>query len=117
MNSTVRTIQRLVVAVLVTAAALLGHGSVAAHPSGAGLPILRYNSEVGNPTWPATLDPAVATDGYSISVFDLVYGEFVRLDYHTYKILPDLATHWKVSKDHRTYRFYMRHNVRFSNGD
>src|SRR5579884_4069316 len=109
---------RVGIALLFTAAILaMAHVPASAHRASAALPILRYDAEVGNPTWPATLDPSVATDGPSIDVFDLVYAEPVKLDYHSYKIIPDLATHWKVSKNHKTYWFYIRPNARFSNGD
>ncbi len=96
---------------------VIGNGHALAHRANASLPILRYDAEVGNPTWPSTLDPSVATDGFSIGVFDLAYASLVKLNYHTYQIVPDLATHWKISKNHKTYWFYMRPNARFSNGD
>lgn len=101
-----------------TALVLIGHAPASANSSTANsLPVLRFDSEVGNATWPATLDPSLGTDGFSIGVYDLVYGAPVKLNYTTYAIISDLATHWSVSKNHKTWRFYLRHNVRFSNGD
>jgi len=104
---------------LVFAAALpiIGSLPASAHTSSKSLPILRYDAEVGNPGWPQSLDPALGTDGYSIGVFDLVYAGIYKLNYHTYQDVPDVASHYKVSKNHKTYWFYLRKNARFSNGD
>src|SRR5438270_36286 len=51
-----------IVTALTFAASLVAMANVpaSAHRSAAGaLPILHYSSEVGNPTWPATLDPRI----------------------------------------------------------
>jgi oligopeptide transport system substrate-binding protein len=85
--------------------------------TGAQLPVLQYDAVVGASGWPPTIDPAIATDGVSIGVFDLIYAGMVKLNYATYAIQPDMATSWKVSKNHKTYWFSMRPNAKFSNGD
>jgi ABC-type transport system substrate-binding protein len=109
---------RVALAALFTSAILLiSHVPASAHHASAALPILRYDAEDGQATWPSTLDPAVAEDGYSIGVFDLIYAAPVKLNYTTYAIIPDLASRYVISKDHKTYWFYFRHGLQFSNGD
>src|SRR5579875_681443 len=112
-----RIIRACIALLFAVAIPTIGIVPASAHSSNTSLPILRFDAEVGNPTWPTTLDPALGTDGYSIDVFDLVYAGFYKLNYHTYQIVPDLASSYKVSKDHKTFWFYVRPNARFSNGD
>jgi len=45
-----------------------------------------------------------------------LFESLVRLDPRTYKVIPELASTWTVSKDHLTYRFYLRHGVRWHDG-
>jgi oligopeptide transport system substrate-binding protein len=76
----------------------------------------------GNLTWTlagmtdvTTLDPAGATDPASLAVCDLIYGGLVRLDAHL-QVKPDGAERWTISPDGLRYTFYLRPNLRFSNG-
>jgi oligopeptide transport system substrate-binding protein len=63
----------------------------------------------------STLDPALASDPTSISVASLVYGGLVRFDRHL-QVQPDGASHWTISRDGKTYTFFLRHNLRFADG-
>ena len=62
-----------------------------------------------------TLDPALASDAASISVASLVYGGLVRFDRHL-RVQPDGASHWTISRDGKTYTFFLRPNLRFADG-
>jgi ABC-type transport system substrate-binding protein len=118
MNLALPKLARVFLAALFSAAFLLvAHIPASAHHAGATLPILRYDAEDGQATWPSTLDPSVAEDGFSIGVFDLIYAAPVKLNYTTYAIIPDLTTGYTISKDHKTYWFNFRHGLKFSNGD
>ncbi len=67
---------------------------------------------------PQTLDPAEAYDTASGVVIQNVYQTLVT--YHgtdTKTIYPLLATHWTVDKTGKNWTFYLRKNVKFSNGD
>lgn len=63
------------------------------------------------------LDPAIAFDTTSAEVDYAIYQQLVTYDKGTYKIVPQLATKWNVSKDGLTYTFNLRQGVKFSNGD
>jgi peptide/nickel transport system substrate-binding protein len=54
-----------------------------------------------------TLDPAYARDLRSIWAMNQIFNGLVRLD-HNLSIQPDIATHWEISEDAKTYVFYLR---------
>ncbi len=62
-----------------------------------------------------TLDPALASDPTSISVASLVYGGLVRFDQHL-RVQPDGASHWTISRNGKTYTFFLRRNLRYADG-
>lgn len=62
-----------------------------------------------------TLDPALVTDPTSMSVASLVYGGLVRFDARL-RVRPDAATRWTISRDGKTYTFYLRRGLRFASG-
>jgi oligopeptide transport system substrate-binding protein len=62
-----------------------------------------------------TLDPALASDATSITVASLVYGGLVRLDQRL-RVQPDGASHWTISRDGKTYTFFLRPNLRYADG-
>ncbi|WP_039879666.1 ABC transporter substrate-binding protein [Jonquetella anthropi] len=63
-----------------------------------------------------TLDPTQATDTYSFGAARQIFEPLVNVDGHTKKIYPVLAEKWEMPDDH-TYKFYLRHGVKFHNGD
>jgi peptide/nickel transport system substrate-binding protein len=65
---------------------------------------------------PASLD-FTKTDGAAIPqlLLDNVYDGLVKLD-NSGKIVPDLATAWKVSDDRKTYTFDLVAGAKFTNG-
>ena len=66
---------------------------------------------------PASLD-FTKTDGAAIpqALLTNVYGTLVKQDQDG-KIVPSLATSWKVSDDKKTYTFDLTTNAKFSNGN
>ena len=59
-----------------------------------------------------TLDPAYARDLRSIWAMNQIFNGLVRLD-DELNIQPDIATHWEISEDAKTYLFYLRDDVYF----
>ena len=64
---------------------------------------------------PTTLDPALFSDIYAVQVANNLYDGLVQLDQNL-NILPAIAKRWKISRDHRTYTFMLREDVKFHNG-
>ncbi len=64
---------------------------------------------------PTSLDPARIVDVPGGALSAKIYDGLVRFNGEG-KIVPDLASRWKISPDGRTYRFYLRPRVRFHNG-
>ncbi len=66
---------------------------------------------------PTSFDPLVG-DGDTFSEWEMmqVFDGLVRYLPGTLSVQPDIATSWSVSPDGLTYRFDIRHGVRFSNG-
>lgn len=63
-----------------------------------------------------TVDPALVADDENVQLANLLYSGLVRLD-ASYHVVPDAARSYKISSDHRTYTFFLRKGMRFSNGD
>jgi ABC-type oligopeptide transport system substrate-binding subunit len=63
-----------------------------------------------------TVDPAFVADEENVQLATLLYSGLVRLD-PSYHVVPDAAQRINVSPDHKVYTFYLRPNLRFSNGD
>lgn len=70
------------------------------------------------PLWnnPATLDPARVKDQYGVAVVRQLFDGLVRFDSYL-TVLPALARTWQVEADGRVYRFSLRGNARFHNGE
>jgi len=94
--------------------------------TGAFLPGCAQGTEIKNPDTfteatigdPDTLDPAAAYDTASGEAIELVLETLVYYDGgNTTKFVPGLATEWTISPDGKTYRFHIRKNVKFSNGN
>ena len=63
-----------------------------------------------------TLDPAVSSDGMSLTVTHVIYEGLTRYRPGSFDIEPSLATSWSSSADGRTWTFHLRRNVRFHDG-
>ena len=62
------------------------------------------------------LDPAVQTDGLSLTIDQEVFRNLVRFKPGTFDIIPDISTSWTTSKDGKTWTFALRPKQRFSDG-
>jgi peptide/nickel transport system substrate-binding protein len=63
---------------------------------------------------PASLDPRIGVDGQSEHIYSLIFDSLVRKDAH-FNLKPWLATSWETP-DPLTYRFHLRTDVHFHNG-
>lgn len=71
-----------------------------------------YNASLsGNPT---SLDPAYITGIYAVSVANNIFDGLVEFD-KDLNIVPAISEFWKISRNHRTYTFFLRKDVRFHN--
>jgi peptide/nickel transport system substrate-binding protein len=64
---------------------------------------------------PAYLDPALVSDGESFRVTEQMFEGLVKLKPGTTKIVPALATKWKLSGG-KTWTFWLRKGVKFHDG-
>ncbi len=63
---------------------------------------------------PTNLDPRIGVDAQSERIDELLFDSLLRRDDH-FNLKPWLAASWEIP-DPQTYIFYLRHNVRFHNG-
>lgn len=64
---------------------------------------------------PATLDPALIVDVTGGAIAAKIFNGLVRLD-EQLKVAPDVAESWEISRDGRTYTFYLKKGAKFLNG-
>ena len=67
------------------------------------------------PFKPRTLDPARATDIYSVTIIQQIFDGLLTFDKEL-NLVPAIASSWRISRDGRTYTFFLRKGVRFHNG-
>ena len=65
---------------------------------------------------PTYLDPALVSDGESFRITKQIFEGLVDFAPGTTRIVPGLATSWRVSRNGRTYTFNLRGGVRFHDG-
>ncbi len=59
---------------------------------------------------PATLDPITSNEMISLRLTELIFNGLVGIN-EKQEIVPELAERWEISKDGRTYTFYLRKDV------
>lgn len=64
---------------------------------------------------PKTLDPALSTDIYAVTIIQQLFDGLVQFD-KDLNIIPAIAKSWKISSDGLTYTFYLREGVKFHSG-
>lgn len=64
---------------------------------------------------PPTLDPAYVSDMYGVAVVQQLFDGLVQFSPDLY-VIPALAENWQVENGGTTYRFSLRSNARFHNG-
>lgn len=95
--------------------ALAGCGSGKSQDSNGGVKapdqdlVVAFNNDI------LTLDPQNASDTLSNTVIKTMYESLIMFD-KSQKIVPQLATSYKVSKDNLTYTFKLRKDVKFHDG-
>jgi ABC-type transport system substrate-binding protein len=62
------------------------------------------------------LDPAGPVDGLSLAPIHLLFAGLVDYDERS-RVAPDLADHWEVADEGRTYRFFLRPGVTMQDGN
>lgn len=79
---------------------------------------LRLGYLENNPQWAPTLDPGVVTDTNSSWLIQLMNAGLVNYKMSKGKLVvyPQLASKWSVSKDGKTYTFFIRKNAKFADG-
>ncbi len=65
---------------------------------------------------PKTLNPALAQETTSTAVIGDLFSGLTKLNLKTMKPEPDLADRWEVSPDGKVWTFYLRKDVRWSDG-
>ncbi|MCC7407108.1 MAG: peptide ABC transporter substrate-binding protein [Phycisphaeraceae bacterium] len=84
--------------------------SPSAAPTG---PLLRFVSSADH----HHLDPQRMSWMHDIRIADCLFDPLVRLSTPDLTLQPATARHWTISPDGRTYRFTLRTDARWSNGD
>lgn len=72
---------------------------------------------IANGDDPGTLDPHLATGLSEGNVIRALYEGLVSIHPDTMEIVPAVAERWEISTDKLHYRFYLRENARWSNGE
>ena len=66
---------------------------------------------------PQTLDPHVSTGKPESYIQDALLEGLISLNPFTLEPEPEMAERWEISEDGRIYRFYIRDDAKWSNGD
>ena len=62
---------------------------------------------------PDYFNPQLSLSGAAFDASNLLYSRLIEFDSEGKKLIPGLATKWTLSKDKKTYTFYLRENVSF----
>lgn len=65
---------------------------------------------------PHTLHPLNATDVYGNQILSLIYEELATLDVDTLDHVPQLAQHWEISSDSKTFTFHLDPRAKWQDG-
>ena len=61
-----------------------------------------------------TFNPQLASSGLAVDTLAAqLYDRLLDVDPYTYRLIPELASSWEVLDNGATYRFHLRHNVKF----
>jgi peptide/nickel transport system substrate-binding protein len=96
------------IAALVAVASFIGLGA-----AGAATNVTFVFAGAADPTY---LDPAIVSDGESFRITKQVFEGLVELKAGSTKLVPALATRWKVGRDGKTWTFNLRRGVKFHDG-
>ncbi len=65
---------------------------------------------------PSSLDPHLVDETIGARILEQVFSGLLTLNTKTGKLKPGLAKNWEASKDKKTYQFYLRDNLVWSDG-
>ena len=65
---------------------------------------------------PATLNPITATDAYAGAIDGYIYETLTKRDEKYMDEVPALAEKWEISSNHLMYTFYLKKNIKWSDG-
>ncbi|MBP7843245.1 MAG: peptide ABC transporter substrate-binding protein [Proteobacteria bacterium] len=71
----------------------------------------------GNGSEPATIDPQLATGTVEHHIILALYEGLVNSDPQDLHPIPGVAEKWEISKDQKNFKFFLRKNAKWSNGD
>src|SRR3989339_361130 len=63
----------------------------------------------------SVLNPILSTDSASSAVEGAIFSGLVKVN-ENLEMIPDLATKWEVSKDGKTWTFFLKKNVKWHDG-
>src|SRR5688572_21244857 len=66
---------------------------------------------------PESLDPPISNGQPEARIYMALYDGLVEYDARTLEPRPALAERWQGNNDSSEFKFFLRHNGRFSNGD
>jgi len=72
---------------------------------------------VNMPAEMSTLNPYTSSDAYATLIQNVVFDTLLEMDPGTLEFGPKLATDWEISDDHLVYRFTLRTDARFHDGE
>lgn len=72
---------------------------------------------LGNGSDPQSIDPHVATGVTESRILNALYEGLVNTNPYSLEQEPGVAERWEISDDGLRYRFYLRDNAKWSNGD
>src|SRR5512145_3432363 len=98
-----KRIVMMLLAILVIATAVSAAPKKDGRPDGGSLSYGEYGR-------PATLDPVTSNEMISLRITELIFNGLVGIN-EKQEIVPELAERWEISKDGRTYTFFLRKNV------
>lgn len=65
---------------------------------------------------PKTFNPPLTSDVLSSAVADLLFDRLFDYDRYTQEVVPELAESWKYEADRQRWVFFLRENIRWSDG-
>ncbi len=65
----------------------------------------------------STIDPGLTEDTGAIEMVEQLFLGLTDFDHQTFEVLPELASDWEASDDGKVYRFNLRQDALWSNGE
>ncbi|MHC1729867.1 MAG: peptide-binding protein [Syntrophobacteraceae bacterium] len=72
--------------------------------------VMQLNSE------PSTVNPITSTDAAASAIETYVYESLLKRDEKSLELVPVLSERWEISKDHLTFTFYLKRNIKWQDG-